>query len=88
MVPTMMMAGMASRKQPTTRNTNTMKKPTPIEKAPCPPRYAQPLRDLVIGEQPAEYRRGANAEECDGGELAGLEKRRPELLASHFAVDA
>ena len=29
-VPTMMMAGIASRKQPTTRNTKAMKKPTPI----------------------------------------------------------
>ena len=30
MAPTMMMAGMASRKQPTTRKTPAMKKPTPI----------------------------------------------------------
>ena len=29
-VPQMTIAGMASRKQPTTRNTKAMKKPTPI----------------------------------------------------------
>ena len=33
-VPTMMIAGIASRKQPTTRNTNAMKKPTPMRPSP------------------------------------------------------
>ena len=33
-VPTMMMAGIASRKQPTTRKQKAMKKPTPITPMP------------------------------------------------------
>ena len=43
MVPTMMIAGMASRKQPTTRNTKAMKKPVaigPMPQAETPARIA------------------------------------------------
>ena len=44
-VPTMMIAGMASRKQPTTRNTNTMKNPTPI----CPIPQAVTFSSSALG---------------------------------------
>ena len=82
-VPTMMMAGIASRKQPTTRNTKAMKKPTPIEAQP-PTINVREERpgNLEIRKQPPENGRRAHAEQRDRGQLAGFEQRVPELLAS------
>ena len=84
----MMIAGMASRKQPTTRNTNGDEEAggrrthapggTPVEDR---------LRDLVVGEQPAEHARRADAEQRDAGELAGIEQRLVQALQVHLAID-
>ena len=87
-VPTMMIAGIASRKQPTARNTPAMTKPI----AAGPRLYAamradQRLRNLAVGEQPAEHRRGAEAEKRDRRERAGLEQHRLQFLPADFAVD-
>ena len=86
-VPTMMIAGMASRKQPTTRNTKAMKKPVAIAHAPGGDAGEDRPGDLVVGEQPAERARRADAEQRDGGELAGVEQRVLQALQVHLAVD-
>ncbi len=66
-----------------------MKKPTPIDaEAPRRDVLEQRLRNLEVGEQPAEDRRRADAEERDGRQLAGFEQRVPELVPVHLAVEA
>src|SRR5439155_19635255 len=44
-------------------------------------------RNLEVGEQPAEDRGRAHAEQRDCRELAGLEKRGPEMMPVHLAVE-
>ena len=45
------------------------------------------LRDLVVGEQPAERRRGADAEQRDRGEPAGIRQRVVQPLEGQLAVE-
>ena len=56
MVPTMMIAGIASRKQPTTRNTKAMKKPA-VGRAHAPRGRRRPAAPSGSGSRPAASRR-------------------------------
>src|SRR4029453_7514096 len=52
---------------------------------PCSDVLEQRLGDLEVGQQPAEYRRSSDAEQRDGSELAGFEKRRPQMVPVNLA---
>src|SRR5207245_8573589 len=47
----------------------------------------QRLGNLKVGQQPAEHRRRADTEQRDGRELAGLEKRGPQMMPIHLPVE-
>ena len=79
----MMIAGIASMKQPMNRNAAAMMKPTLV----MPPPHDgdgvdDELRDVEVGEQPAEGRRGADAEQRDAGEARRIVQRVPAAPAS------
>ena len=81
-------AGMASRKQPTTRKAEGDEEPHPGGPIPQAVTFSSSKpRHLIVGEQPAEHGGRAYAKQCDRRQSAGFGERVVQMRQIHFAID-